>query len=367
MPALLDWHLLADPRVAVREAVRALRAGRVVAFPTETSPVLAASGLVPEAVQRLPDPSRLAVRGLGEARDWVPALGPLAQRLARRFWPGPLVLACRDGLELGLLDRLPPPVRRRVCPEGALHLRSPAHPAILEVLGLLGGPLVVADIPADAVPAEADADLVVQDASDYSTGAATVVETADHSFRILQAGALSEDTLRQQSTCLVVFVCTGNTCRSPLAAALCRKRLAERLGCAEEDLPRHGFTVLSAGLAALPGAPAAAEACEVATEYGADLAAHRGQPLTVELVAQADYLIAMTRGHVQALNNHYLRLGSRPRLLSPHGDDLSDPIGGDQQVYQACARQIWAYLDRLTAELVPDAPPPPAGSLSEQV
>ena len=69
--------------------------------------------------------------------------------------------------------------------------------------------------------------------------------------------------LRQQSACLVVFVCTGNTCRSPLAEALCKKRLADALGCAMADLPGRGFFVCSAGLAAMMGGPAAAEAVDV--------------------------------------------------------------------------------------------------------
>src|SRR4051794_16842389 len=105
MPAVFDWQQLTDPRVAMRQAVRTLQSGGVVAFPTETTPVAAASALVPPAVERLPATPRLAVRNGAEARDWLPTLSRLAQRMARRFWPGPLVLACRDGLDLGLLQR----------------------------------------------------------------------------------------------------------------------------------------------------------------------------------------------------------------------------------------------------------------------
>ena len=102
--------------------------------------------------------------------------------------------------------------------------------------------------------------------------------------------------LQQQAACLVVFVCTGNTCRSPLAEALCKARLAERLGCTAADLPGRGFHVYSAGLAAMTGGPAAEEAVDVARAYGADLTTHASRPLTADLAAQADYLVAMTRG-----------------------------------------------------------------------
>ena len=91
----------------------------------------------------------------------------------------------------------------------------------------------------------------------------------------------------------------------------------------------------------------------MATEYGADLLGHRSRPLTPELAAQADYLLAMMRGHVQALSNHFARLGTRPRLLSPQGDDIADPIGQSSDVYQACGREIWQALEVLVAELSP--------------
>src|SRR5207244_10076819 len=131
-----------------------------------------------------------------------------------------------------------------------------------------------------------------------------------------------------------VFVCTGNTCRSPLAEALCKQRLAERLGCTPETLPQHGFLVMSAGLAAGSGGGAAPEAIETARELGADLRGHATRPLTSMLVAQADYLIAMTHGHLLALTSQFNGIGPRPRLLSEHGEDLPVPIGCEQTVYQ---------------------------------
>jgi protein-tyrosine phosphatase len=151
----------------------------------------------------------------------------------------------------------------------------------------------------------------------------------------------------------VVFVCTGNTCRSPLAEALCKKRLADRLGCAVQELPALGFFVLSAGLAAMMGGAAAPEAVEVAGTFGADLEGHRSRPLTPELAAQADYLVVMTRSHARSLRQQFPRLGAQPRLLHPGGEDIADPIGCDKPVYEQCGQQIWQYLEGLVAQLQP--------------
>jgi protein-tyrosine phosphatase len=331
-----------------------LREGGVVAFPTEGAPVLAAGGLAPAAVERLAatgSPLDVAVRGPGAARDWVPSLGKLPLRLARRFWPGPLTLLAERGADEGIAVALPGRVRQAVCPGGAIRLRSPGHGAILEVLDRLTVPLVLTPAPAAGA-----ADLVIADAAGPYPSP-TVVAVEGEAWRVASAGAVTEDMLRQQSACLVAFVCTGNTCRSPLAEALCKKRLADALGCTPDELPARGYFVYSAGLAAAPGGPAAEEAVGVAHSFGADLSGHRSRPLTEELAARADYLVVMTRSHLGTLASYYPRSGARPRLLDPAGGDVDDPLGHPPPVYAACGEEIWRHLDSLVAELLPATRP----------
>src|SRR5262245_50732118 len=126
MTQVLDWRSTADQRDIVHVAVQALAEGRVVAFPTETVYGLAASALVPQAVERLQQskgrpeskPLTLAIGSTAEALDWVPNMSRLGRRLARRCWPGPVTLVYGNGVERGLASRLPEAVRQQVLPEG---------------------------------------------------------------------------------------------------------------------------------------------------------------------------------------------------------------------------------------------------------
>jgi protein-tyrosine phosphatase len=368
MPEVLDWRRTADPRPLVHRAARALADGEVVAFPTDTVYALAASALIPEAVDKLcrgkkrddDRPLTLAVRGAGEALDWVPDMTPLGRRLARRCWPGPVTLVFA-GADEGLVSRFPEAVRRRVCPSGSVGLRAPAHRAVLGALQVLPGPLVLSSANATGAPPATSAQgvvealgdevpLIIDDGMTALGRESTVVRVNGDGWSVLREGPISSDEIGQQTASLTVFVCTGNTCRSPLAEALFKKKLADRLGCPVEDLSRRGFLVISAGLAAMMGGAAAEEAVEVARDYGADLSGHVSRPLSPDLAAQADYLVAMTRGHLTALAGGYP--GARPRLLSPAGEDVGDPIGCERQVYRECAEQIWRSLDHLAAEVV---------------
>ena len=147
----------------------------------------------------------------------------------------------------------------------------------------------------------------------------------------------------------VLFVCTGNTCRSPLAEALCKAALAKRIGCPEAELPERGFVIRSAGVMAYAGSEASAESIEIAREYGADLSTHSSRPVNPEWLEQSTDVLAMTAAHAALLLMQYPNVGPEPRLLCVR-EDLPDPIGGNDDIYRACAAAIMAHLDRLIVE-----------------
>ena len=170
-------------------------------------------------------------------------------------------------------------------------------------------------------------------------------------YTITEPGAFPADEIERLAARIVLFVCTGNTCRSPMAEALAKKVLADRLGCTPDELPGRGFWVLSAGISAWGGGPASAESVTVAAEFGADLGAHASRPVNPQLLLAADDVIVMTQSHLHALAARYPGMGPTARLLC--GDeDLDDPIGAGEEVYRECARTILQHVERFLPEWV---------------
>ncbi len=363
MSAVVDLRKTDDPRDALHRAVRLLVEGRVVAFPTETVYIPCAHALVPAAVQKLARPSggkaargagghpELIVKGLQEALDYVPSLDRVGQRLARRCWPGPVTLAFPVGSEVSLFQSLPPETRDALAPDGCMWTRVPAHAWIQDVLRLVPAPLVGAgEHPVGSEPAATvdgvlafrgdDVDLILDDGECRYAGSSTVVRVAEGGWSLERAGVVSETLIRRLASEMFLFVCTGNTCRSPLAEGFFRKMLAARLKCAEDELADRGYMVLSAGLSADTGLPASPESVEVARRYGVDLRSHESQPVTDRLLEQADRIFVMTRAHKEALLSLNARLSDRVELLARDQSDIPDPIGAGPAEYEACRAAI---------------------------
>lgn len=340
-----------DQAGAALRVAEALRAGTLVALPTETGYEIAAFGLDDAAVARLvalADPAGAIAVALAsplEAFDWVPPLRGPGLRLARDFWPGPLTLVCYgSGLPL------PNAAREAVARHGGIALRCPDREDLGAIFRAVPGPVLLARLAQPSGAPSQMSDLpgvsVVFDGGLAPTVVPpTIVALGSQGdAALLFEGAVPEDDIRSASRCRVLFVCTGNTCRSPMAEGLCRRLLADTLGCAEDDLPAFGFEIASAGLAALAGGEATLEAADAGRAWGADLSRHRSQPLSASLLARADQVYAMTGGHLRMLRSLRLPFAPRADLLSDTGEDVPDPIGGPRELYEACAAQIRGCL-----------------------
>ena len=150
----------------------------------------------------------------------------------------------------------------------------------------------------------------------------------------------------------LLFVCTGNTCRSPMAAAWLGHMAAEALGCTTGELERRGLIVRSAGLSAVTGEPASDEAFLVMQEKGIDLSPHRTSPLTSALVEDADWIFVMTAAHLDRLVRAFPAAEGRARLLAPDLEDITDPFGAGVELNREARDAIWGALRQRIPEIL---------------
>jgi protein-tyrosine phosphatase len=373
-PIVIDVRNAEDARDVVHRAVQALAEGQLVALPTETVYGLAASACRADAVEQLirakgrpaRQPLALAIKSADEATDFVPDMSPLARRLARRCWPGPVTLVVDNQHREGLTQQLPREVRQAVAPNGTIGLRVPANEMSQAVLRMMSGPIVLTSAnrsgQVEAVTAEEvvqamgnDVALVLDDGPCRYGQPSSVVRVKDNRLEVLREGVVAESTLRRLAGIMVLLVCTGNTCRSPMAELLMRDALANYLKCKRDELENRGVVVMSAGIAAAPGCPPTSEAVQVMRERGLDLSPHEAQPLTDQLVRQADLILTMTQSHLLSIVERWPHAADRTHLLLPEQGDVADPIGQTVGAYRNCAAQIAEgvklYADRLRDEL----------------
>ena len=147
----------------------------------------------------------------------------------------------------------------------------------------------------------------------------------------------------------LLFVCTGNLCRSPLAEGYFKDLL-------KKDYQKR-FHVSSAGTHGTPGAKPPLEACQVAVENGFDISNHLATFLSRKVIDDADMIFAMENGHLESVLLLAPKAKSKTFLLSQwnrlkgYGKDIPDPIGKPLKTYQECLKQIMACVDGLFENL----------------
>lgn len=140
----------------------------------------------------------------------------------------------------------------------------------------------------------------------------------------------------------ILFVCTGNTCRSPMAAGLMNKIAIE------EDLD---VRIESAGLFAAEGSPASDKAIEAMKKYDVDLSDHRAKQITPELIEKSDVILTMTAAQKMLLSEV---AGDKTYTLCEYAGtegDIADPFGGDLEEYEEVAQMIYFALQSISEKL----------------
>lgn len=337
-------------REIVGTVIDVLKKNGVVACPTETVFGLIGRAFSEHAVNKIFEIKKREklktlpcfVKDVEMALTLLRDVSEYGEKLMRSFWPGPLTVVGYASLEAPRLC---------VSKDNKIGIRIPNEELLLEVLSLLNEPLASTSANISGEPPFRDSlevedrfgkvvDFIVRGVSGDIPS--TVVDITGENPLILRKGSLSfieiekitgrEVKFSPSENILVVFLCTGNTCRSPMAEAIFKKELgvisnlkfASRGIVQAEDSDIHPY------------------AKEVLKEIGIFDFSHRPQILTGYEMEIADIIIAMTKEHLNWIPEKFRHKG---RLMDPGESDIEDPIGGPIATYRFVRDKIRHFLE----------------------
>lgn len=374
MQSVVEWKNCDDPRDIVHNVVQALVEGRLVILPLDSGYHLLASGLSDDATKKLQQcedknsPANsgraplLCLRSTQEVLDFVPDISPVAARCVRRGWPGPIGIELKTSSSQSLISSLPIRTQKLLQDDnGFSAIGVAAHELISQAMRLLPGPLVALPIcsaagkTASSVEEAASsvaelATFVVDDGPFPSEASSTRIRVDDNSCSLVCNGGIAQDRLSQLSEFGILIVCTGNTCRSPMAEVIFHNVLAEKFPEIAASRP-PAYRIASAGLSAFPGGAASSEAVSVMSQRGLDLSDHQSRSVTEHALYYADLVLTMTNSHRHAILDRFPNFADKVHLVSGSESDVSDPFGGSESVYAVCADQIEGFLRSWAARI----------------
>jgi tRNA threonylcarbamoyl adenosine modification protein (Sua5/YciO/YrdC/YwlC family) len=335
--------------VIIQQAAQILKKGGLAIIPTETVYGIAANMLSNRALSRLYEikhrpkdkPFSILVSSKDRVDNFASAVNIAAYKLIDKFWPGPLtlILKSKDGLKtvglrmpdnrlvLNIIKNCPFPI---VCPSANL-CGQPAPVNFEEAIKDFGG---VVDLAIDNGPTSLGKE-------------SSVVELNNGSLRILRQGALDKEDIEEVAKKkIILFVCTGNSCRSVMAKGLLEKLLKEK--------GRTDIEVLSAGIAMLSGNRATDQTIELLKKETIDATGHRSQKINPIMLKKSDIILVMEKMQEERVGELAPEVKNRLFLLKEFARieegplDIADPIGKPMSFYEATFYAIKNAIKRVS-------------------
>jgi tRNA threonylcarbamoyl adenosine modification protein (Sua5/YciO/YrdC/YwlC family) len=326
----------------INEAAAVLRKGGLVVFPTETVYGIAADISNKGSINRLYEikkrpkdkPFSVHIADFDSLERLGVSLSNDAARIARRFWPGPLTLVALNSKKEKTGLRMPDNnIARLLIKKAGVNIAAPsanlsgnkppvsAEEAFLEMNGRV--------------------DMIIDGGRAGIGIESTVMDVTERPFKILRQGAIPAKEALTDYTLL--FVCTGNSCRSVMAKGLMKKFVKEA------GLSGKVY-IDSAGTSTFAGIGAAPNTVSVMKDEGIDVSGHKGKNINRDILKRSDIIFVMERFHKSAIINIMPEIKDRVRLLK-EGQDIPDPIGRPIEEYKNTLSAIKEEVGNIFLEI----------------